>query len=74
MTSTQPQCCAKYQSMLSTEKANLRRLAQKAAVADQKNRDITKLKAAMDRSRDAIAEVEKRIVEHDSQHAAEAAA
>lgn len=67
-------CCAKFQSMIGSEKANLRRLAQKAALADQKNRDISKLKAAMDRTRTLIAEAERNQVEHEADHAAEGAA
>lgn len=69
-----PICCARLQSRLTMDKTNLGRLAQKAAVADQRNRDISRLKVSIAETRKVIAADEQAIIDHDAEHAAGTAA
>jgi hypothetical protein len=69
MSSKLPLCCSRIQSRLTMDKTNLGRLAQKAAVADQKNRDISKLRVAMDEARAVIRGDEQALIEHEAAHA-----
>jgi hypothetical protein len=69
-----PLCCSRGQSRLVMAKRDLGRLAQKAALADQRNHNITRLKAAMVEQRKVIKMAEQAIVDHEADHADSGAA
>jgi wobble nucleotide-excising tRNase len=65
----QPVCCARRTAKLTMDRANLGRLAQKAAAREQKNLDITALKAKIEECK-AVVEADKQaIIDHEAEHA-----
>lgn len=63
-------CCARRHSQLIHEQTNLARLARKAASYQAKNRDLTKLKADIERAKAAVAEQQEALIDHEAEHAA----
>jgi hypothetical protein len=55
------------------DKANLGRLAKKAAVADQRNRDMSKFRQAILDAKQVIEDDKAAIVDHEAEHAADCA-
>lgn len=65
-----PPCCARRTAKLTMDKANLARLAQKTAIAAEKNRDTTRLVLKIEECKAIIANDEQAVIDHEAEHAA----
>jgi hypothetical protein len=67
-----PPCCARYIGKLHHDQANLRKLAQKAALHHSRGRDVTRLRSLIEEAKVAIENDKQMIIEHEAEHAGEA--
>lgn len=65
----QTPCCARFSARLVMEKANLRRLAQRAAKRADRGLSIVDLQLKIEENKAAIKQVEDAIVDHEARHA-----
>lgn len=64
-----PACCSRLTGRVTHCEANVRSLATKAAVHDQKGHDITKLKRLMADAKVELKNARQILVDHEAEHA-----
>lgn len=64
-------CCARYAGKITAAKADLHRVAKRAAIADEKSHPMGPWRKRIDEAKITIANAEKYLTDHEAEHAAD---